>query len=150
MIRFSKKIEYALGALQYLGTHPNDSFSAREISGQLGIPYEFLSKTMQQLARFGLINSNQGVKGGYRLTNPPEKVKFTDILKALDEDSGIVTCFAEDDESCERSSICLIKSPMSLIQSKIDEIIESTTLADIIYNTPFHDSFDNNVLQKMG
>lgn len=149
MIRFSKKIEYALGALQYLGTHPNDSFSAREISEQLDIPYEFLSKTMQQLARFGLVNSNQGVKGGYRLTNPPENIKFTDILKALDEDAGIVTCFAEDDETCKRSSICLIKSPMSLIQSRIDEIIASTTLADIIYGVPFNNNFDNNVLQKM-
>ncbi len=149
MIRFSKKIEYALGALQYLGIHSNDSFSAREISEQLDIPYEFLSKTMQQLARYGIVDSNQGVRGGYRLINSPDSIKFADILKALDEDSGIVTCFAEDDEACERSSICLIKSPMFQIQSKIDEIIASTTLADIIHYAHFNNNFDNNVIQKM-
>ncbi len=142
MIRFSKKIEYALDALNFLGMNPTSSFSAREISERLNIPYEFLSKTMQQLAKKGIVRSISGVKGGYVLSISPENIKFADILGALEEDSYVVECFADGDDCCQRNEVCTIKTPMMVIQSKIDSIILSTTLADILSLTKANKDFN--------
>ncbi|MGB9770965.1 MAG: RrF2 family transcriptional regulator [Candidatus Kapaibacteriota bacterium] len=132
MVRFSKKIEYALGTLQYLGLNPTTSFSARELSEALNIPYEFLSKTLAQLVKSGILNSNQGKKGGYQLAILPREVKFSQVLEALGEPLNVVECATSDDEICSRSNICLIKTPMFQLQAKLNEIIGSMTLEDLI------------------
>lgn len=132
MVRFSKKIEYALGTLQFLGMNPNESFSARELSQILSIPYEFLSKTLAKLAKSNILSSNHGIKGGYQLIVDPKELKFSQILEALDEPFTVVECVEGDENSCQRSDICLIKTPMFQLQSKINELIGSTTLADLL------------------
>lgn len=132
MVRFSKKIEYALGTLQFLGLNPNESFSARELSQILNIPYEFLSKTLAKLAKSNILSSNHGIKGGYQLIVDPKELKFSQILEALDEPISVVECAEGDESICERSSICLIKTPMFQLQSKINDLIGSTTLADLL------------------
>lgn len=132
MVRFSKKIEYALGTLQFLGLNPSESYSARELSEALSIPYEFLSKTLAKLAKSKILISNQGIKGGYQLGVPPKELKFSQILEALDETVNVVECVAGDEEICQRSSICLIKTPMFELQTKINELIGSTTLEDLL------------------
>ncbi|MCX7908281.1 MAG: Rrf2 family transcriptional regulator [Ignavibacteria bacterium] len=132
MVRFSKKIEYALGTLQFLGMNPNEFYSARELSEILNIPYEFLSKTLAKLAKSKILNSNFGTKGGYQLSVNPKELKFSQILSALDEPINVVECVYGDEDICERSSICMIKTPMFQLQSKINELISSTTLEDLL------------------
>lgn len=139
MVRFSKKLEYALFALQFLGENPDESFSAREISQVLNIPYEFLSKTLQQLARKGLVASNQGIKGGYKLNRQPKEIKLKNVIESLDENVSIVTCFSNESEECRLINFCMIRSPMRFIQDKIDSVIASITLQDLFnYNYEFN------------
>ncbi len=149
MIKFSKKIEYALGTLQYLGLHPKSSFSAKELANTLNIPYEFLSKTLAQLAKSNILISNQGMKGGYQLAVLPKDLKFSQILEALNEPINVVECASGDEEICERSNICLIKSPMFQLQMKINELIGSTTLEDLLKLIK-EDSQNQNVKQVVG
>lgn len=132
MVRFSKKIEYALGTLQYLGLNPKESFSARELSETLNIPYEFLSKTLAKLVKSKILISNQGMKGGYQLAISPKELKFSHILEALGETINVVECVTGDEDICQRSSVCLIKTPMFELQAKINELIGSTTLEDLM------------------
>lgn len=143
MVRFSKKIEYALGTLQFLGLNPESSYSARELSEILSIPYEFLSKTLAQLAKSKILNSNLGIKGGYQLAISPNELKFSQILDALGEQINVVECLSGDEEICERSSICMIKSPMYSLQNKINELIGSTTLQDLLNTYLFNHKIEN-------
>ncbi|MGQ9818511.1 MAG: RrF2 family transcriptional regulator [Candidatus Kapaibacteriales bacterium] len=138
MIKFSKKLEYALIALQFLGENSEDSFSAREISQILNIPYEFLSKTLQQLSKKGILSSNQGIKGGYKLNYDPKDLKLNNILDSLDENVSIVTCFSDDVGECRLINFCNIRSPMKFIQDKIDNVIAEITLEDLFnYNREY-------------
>lgn len=138
MIKFSKKLEYALFALQFLSENPEDSFSAREISQVLNIPYEFLSKTLQQLSKKGVLVSNHGIKGGYKLNYEPKDLKLSYILNSLDENVSVVACFSDDAEECRLINFCVIRSPMKLIQKRIDEVIAEITLEDLFkYNREY-------------
>lgn len=135
MIKFSKKLEYALFALQFLSENPEDSFSAREMSQVLNIPYEFLSKTLQQLSKKGVLVSNQGIKGGYKLNYEPKELKLSYIFNSLDENVSVVACFSDDAEECRLINSCGIRSPMKFIQERIDKVIAEITLEDLFnYN----------------
>lgn len=130
MVKFSKKIEYALVALHYMSNNPETYYSARELSETLNIPYEFLSKTLAKLAKSEILISNLGAKGGYKLNKHPKKITFYQIFASLEEPLNVVECITSEDEVCQRSSICTIKSPMFQLQNKINELIGSMTLED--------------------
>ncbi len=130
MVKFSKKIEYALVALHYLSNNPEAYFSARELSEILNIPYEFLSKTLAKLAKSEILISNHGAKGGYKLNKSPRKITFYQIFASLEEHLNVVECLSNEDEICQRSAVCTIKTPMFQLQNKINELIGNMTLED--------------------
>ena len=133
MIRFSKKVEYAILALQFLSNKEGGFATAKEMSDTLNVPYEFLSKLLQTLMKKGLIVSNQGVKGGYKLSRPAQEIAVDEVFRALDEDKGVVECYGDHNEhgDCSRKEICNIRTPMGIIQGKINDIFKQTTIANL-------------------
>ncbi len=139
MLRLSKKVEYGLVSLQYLALRNEDLISAKEISINLNISFEFLSKTMQSLMKFGLVKSQQGIRGGYSLTKPPSEITIAEILSALDEKTNIVDCSSSiglEGNLCVRSNGCSIKNPIQKLQDKIDDIFLATTLEELSMESP--------------
>ncbi|MCL5991724.1 MAG: Rrf2 family transcriptional regulator [Bacteroidetes bacterium] len=132
MIKLSKKIEYGILALQYIAIHSDKIISAKEISEQMGIPYEFLSKTLQQLMKKGLIQSQQGIRGGYVLSRKPADLTVKDIIIALEGKSSFLDCFVSSNGLiCDRSPNCSIKDPMEKLQFKVMQVFGTTTIAEI-------------------
>lgn len=132
MFRLSKKIEYAIIAMQYLASKEGELVSAKEMSENLNISFEFLSKTLQALMKSELVESHQGIKGGYALARKSEEITLADIVNSLDEKTGIVECFnTEKFGDCGRTAECTIKDPMSEIQNKINDIFNKTTISEL-------------------
>ncbi|MBI5325984.1 MAG: Rrf2 family transcriptional regulator [Ignavibacteriae bacterium] len=132
MIKLSKKIEYGILALQYIAVHSDKIVSAKEISEQMGIPYEFLSKTLQQLMKKGLIVSQHGIKGGYILGKNANDMTVKDIIIALEGKASFLDCFVSSNGLiCDRSPNCTIKDPMEKLQSKVMQVFNTTTIAEI-------------------
>ncbi len=133
MIKFSRKIEYGILALQYIALNPERVVSAKEISERLGIPFEFLSKTLQQLMKKNLIISQQGLKGGYVLSKKAKDISLMDVINALEGNASIVECFIlKNGLSCERLENCSIRNPMTKIQSKLTKVLNATTLEEVV------------------
>ena len=79
MLKLTKKADYGLIALRHLSTpsngHPGASghgcASAKDIAAAYKIPLPLLSKVLQKLTRSGLLISEQGTNGGYKLARDP-------------------------------------------------------------------------------
>jgi len=48
------------------------------------MPVQFLEQLFSTLRRDGLLTSQRGVKGGYRLARPPEEITVLEVVQALD------------------------------------------------------------------
>lgn len=130
MLKLSKKIEYGIQALQYMANNTGSVISAKEISEQLNIPFDFLSKTLQVLNKNGIILSQQGIKGGYILARDPKSTTIAEIIRALEENASIVDCLETNEENCNRIEYCTIKNPMNKLQEKINLLLNNTTIAE--------------------
>ena len=74
MLKLTKKIEYALIALQHMqGKNHNVITSTKELADNFDLPASLLAKVLQQLAKHEIIEPIQGPSGGYRLKKPLEK-----------------------------------------------------------------------------
>jgi Rrf2 family protein len=133
MFRLSKKVEYGILSMQYLADREGMTVPAKEISANLSLSFEFLSKTMQILMKKNLIISQQGIKGGYTLSKPANMISLNDVVYALDSSPKLVECMDGIDghENCERLDNCSIRSPLVKIQNKIDDLFENTKLSDL-------------------
>jgi Rrf2 family protein len=135
MLRLSKKVEYALLAMQFIVARDGKIVSAKEISENLNISYEFLSKTLQALMKNGLISSTKGVNGGYLLSIDPKNTSISEVFDALDESKSIAKCMIDDEPYiCDRFSDCTLKHPLEKIQKKIEDVFKTTTLFELSNN----------------
>jgi Rrf2 family protein len=132
MFRLSKKVEYAILAMQYMASHKDEILSAKEIAQALDISFEFLSKAMQTLMKEGFVTSIQGIKGGYNLVKTPDKIAIIEILRAFNENIGLVECLSHGIEDCNRTDNCNIKNPMNKLRHRINYIFQKTTIADLM------------------
>ena len=117
-------------ALQHLARR-NEASTVREISDEYSISYDLLAKIMQDLKRDGMIDSYQGVKGGYALMLAPQSISLTRVVGALEGDTGIIDCEASA-TGCERSGNCQIQGPMHKLQATIDHALSSVTVAHLM------------------
>lgn len=132
MFRLSKKVEYGILSMQYLADRERTLVSAKEISDNLELSFEFLAKTLQKLMKQGLISSTKGIKGGYLLAKPSEEITLSEIIEALDSKIFLAECMDDDhSKACARHSNCSIKKPLLLLQNKVTNIFQRTLLSEL-------------------
>ncbi len=131
MLRFSKKVEYALIALVHMSQKDKSKLTtARELSQNYHIPQELMGKVLQQLVKGNFVRSVQGVKGGYSLRKPIGAIKVNQVVDTIDSPIRLVHCLDHDDD-CQQLQDCIIRNPMHIIQKKLELFFENISLKDI-------------------
>ncbi len=134
MLQLSKKVEYGLIALRHMAMNPiGRVFTAKEIALQYDIPYELLAKVLQRLTRAGIINSQQGVHGGYALLRKPNEVHVSSVISIIEDEKPTITeCYAVGADGCSIFDACTIRKPLEKVQRNLNILLENTTLEQII------------------
>jgi Rrf2 family protein len=134
MFKLSKKVEYGLIAVKHMAMGgENTPVSAKEISDKYKIPYDLLSKILQKLKKEEILASVQGTRGGYTLTQKPDKLSLATIFNAIEGSTYILDCGQHDDpESCTIYETCILSSPLKKIQRQINSYFNSTMLSEIV------------------
>jgi Rrf2 family protein len=84
-MRISAKADYAVRAALELASVSDDaSLKAEVIASAQGIPHKFLEGILGDLRRGGLVVSQRGGKGGYRLARPADTIAIADIIRVAD------------------------------------------------------------------
>ncbi len=137
MLKFSKKVEYALISMLYMAERSQGELTtSREISESFNIPQELIGKVLQALAKHGCITSVQGVKGGYQLTRLPGEILLTEILNAVHGPVRVVNCVDDPEEcGCDQFDFCNMRNPMETLQFKLIEFFNSISLRDLHNNS---------------
>ena len=71
-------------AIVELARQEGERVSAERLSRELDLPENYLSKTLHALAREGLLDSNRGPGGGYRLAVPADELPLMRIIEAFE------------------------------------------------------------------
>ncbi len=134
MFKLSKKVEYGLIAVKHMAMLGVETpCSAKEISGTYKIPYDLLSKILQKLKKANILTSVQGINGGYKLCQKPEKLSLSTIFNAIEGSNYILDCGAHTDpDSCTIYETCILSSPLQKIQRNINNYFNVTKLSEIV------------------
>ena len=84
-MRVSAKSDYALRALLELaGRSDGLAVSAEELGRLQDIPHGFLQAILADLRRAGVVMSQRGQSGGWRMAREAEAVTVADVIRAID------------------------------------------------------------------
>ena len=133
-VRLSTSARYSLRALSDLCTCPdNEPVSVSDIASRRNIPVTYLEQLFGKLRRAGILESVRGAQGGYRLARSAKDVTVADILQALGEPVIFGSCQTE--KGCENAVTCPTFNLWRKVKGSVDEILRTTTLADIADET---------------
>lgn len=94
-MRLSATDIYALQALGYLATQPDDFWVASEdVSRATGVARPYLVRILSALTSNGIVTSKKGVGGGYRLSRAANEINLRDVMRAIDGPVAPLSCIS--------------------------------------------------------
>src|SRR5437899_11939703 len=129
MLKLTKKADYGLIALRHLAVDRKGA-SAKDIADAYRVPLPLLSKILQKLAKTGLLVSEQGTHGGYRLARDPHEITALEVIRTIDGPIILTHCFTEHTE-CDQSDLCPVREPLRKVHEGILRLLSSISIADM-------------------
>ena len=83
-MRITAKVDYAVRAAVELAAPPPGPMKGDELARRQGIPAKFLENILADLRRAGIVASQRGAEGGYRLARPAADIRVADIIRAVE------------------------------------------------------------------
>ncbi|MGO9305207.1 MAG: RrF2 family transcriptional regulator [Candidatus Korobacteraceae bacterium] len=138
MLKLTKKADYGLISLRHLALRGTGDFrrgtaSAKDIAEAYRIPLPLLSKVLQKLAKAGLLLSEQGTNGGYRLARDPHDISALEVIRTLDGPIILTHCFTEHAAPvlCDQSSLCPVREPLRKVHEGILKLLAGLSISDL-------------------
>jgi Rrf2 family iron-sulfur cluster assembly transcriptional regulator len=128
---FSKKCELGLQAVLFLSIKKDKMIlNATEISDELKVPKEFVSKVLQILTDSGIVGSKKGKSGGFYLAKRPSQIKLIDIVTAIDGISIFENCVLGF-PGCSNEKPCPVHDKWGKLRDDAYKMLSEETLEQL-------------------
>ena len=139
---FTTQAEYGVRLLVELGRHGSqDPVSLKAIAAAEGLPLAYLERIVALLKKSGLVESQRGAHGGYRLARPADQITMDEAVLALEGVVAPMSCFVDDrgegkavlcSHEADAGHGCATKLLWTRVQGGMVEAMRRTTLAELI------------------
>lgn len=131
----SQTSEYALRAALFIAMQEGDgAVKLDRIAEALAVPRNYLSKTLHLMARAGVLRSERGPSGGFRLQRPPEELTLAEVVGPFEPTRLARACVLGKGE-CSDATPCAAHERWKLVAEPMRAFFGRTTVADVIGGT---------------
>jgi Rrf2 family protein len=136
-VHIPAKVDYGLRALLAL-VAAGAPQTAEHLADAQGLPPRFLGAILAELRRAGLVASQRGAEGGYRLARAANAISLADVIRALDgplaEVRGNRPELTTYDGAAENLQVVWVA-----VRASLRSVLEKISLADVVAgNLPTH------------
>jgi len=139
-MRLPAGVEWAVHALLNLSWAGGDQpVSTATLALGHDHPPAYLNKQLQRLVKAGLLTSEPGVQGGFRLARGLESITLLDVVDAIEGNDGVFRCMeirqcgtiAACHGDVDYSPPCAVKTAMGRAESAWRAALSAQTLAAV-------------------
>ena len=135
MLKVSRLADYAVVVLVKLG-HGTAVRNATSLAGETGVPEPTVAKVLKALCQSGLVTSQRGARGGYRLARALSEVRITDVITAIDGPIALTACVDGETGGCPSEGRCPVRGRWDMVNRAVHAALERITLEEIENTIP--------------
>lgn len=136
-VHIPAKVDYGLRAMLSLAVAGGPQ-TTEQLAEDQALPPRFLGAILAELRRAGLVASQRGADGGYRLARSPSQITCAEVIRVLDGPLAEVRGLRPEATSYVGSAEHL-QDVWVAVRASLRQVLESVTLADVVSgNLPRH------------
>ncbi|UWX58076.1 Rrf2 family transcriptional regulator [Chlorobaculum sp. MV4-Y] len=139
----NKETDYAVRALISLGMKPDGWVSAKAISDEQVIPYQFLRRILQELIRSGLVESKEGAGGGVRLAKEPGLIAVAEVIEIFQGKVQLSECMFRK-QLCSNRANCVLRHEIMRIEKMVNKEFSAVSIGKLIDDLRAVESIDRS------
>ena len=128
MLRLSKLADYAVAVLVRL-SRAEGCQTSPGIAAVTGLPEPTVAKVLKALAGGGLVASQRGARGGYRLARPLPAISVADVIRAIDGPIHLTACVDGHHAGCEAEHSCPCHGQWDPVNEAVLQALSGISLA---------------------
>ncbi len=130
-MRISAKVDYAVRAtIELAATADAGPVRAEQVATAQGIPLNFLENILGELRHAGIVRSQRGPEGGFRLAKPADQVTIADVIRAVEGPLATVRG-GPPEESHYGGAAGELPRVWIAVRKSLREVVENVTVADV-------------------
>ena len=114
----------------------------KDIAKRQGISKKYLEQIVPVLNRAGILLTNRGFQGGYRLARSPESITAGEVLRLTEGSLAPADCVATAVNTCPRKEECATLEVWQGLAKVINDYLDKITLQQILDDQRKLDEFD--------
>jgi Rrf2 family protein len=129
---------HAIRALVQLSCLPTGEYrGAAQVAASIGAPANYLGKLLQVLLRHGVVESQKGPGGGFRLARAARAIRLIDVVEAIEPTACWPDCFLGRPR-CSETTACAVHERWTAVKDGYRAMLSETTIADLTEASPTH------------
>jgi Rrf2 family protein len=130
-VYISARADYATRALLVLAAAGGGPVKGEDLARAQGLPHKFLENTLTTLRHAGVLETQRGADGGYRLARPAAEITIADIMRPLDGPLAEVRG-EKPEEAVYEGAAANLRDVWVAVRAALRDVLETVTLADIV------------------
>lgn len=138
-MRITTWAEYGVICALHLARRESEGpVTGRDIAAQERLPADYVEQILLRLRRADVIRSVRGARGGYMLAKPAAEITIRDVIHASELETFDLHCLSHPvgEDRCSASHSCSIRPVWLMLQQKIDDVLDSVHLSDLLHDEP--------------
>ena len=129
----SRRTDYATRALVALALEQEQRpVKIQELAARTDTPVSILEQVLPQLRSAGVVRSERGPSGGYRLNHAPQDITLERVVRILQGPLAPIACATRSEpEPCTMLAGCALHETWAEVRDATIAILERTTLATL-------------------
>ena len=112
-------------------TQDGEWVGTRTLAEEIGAPKNYLGKLLQTLARQGLVESQKGLGGGFRLALNASSITLMDVVERIDQVERWSQCFLGLPQ-CSSDNPCAVHDKWGEMRDGYLSLLRNTSIADLL------------------
>ena len=129
----TRQTDYATRAVLALALAGDGApFKLRDLADRTSVPSAFLEQIMPQLRLAGVVRSERGPSGGYRLNHDPADISLERVVRVFQGQLAPIACATRSEpEPCPMEVACSLKEVWTEVRDATIAILERVSFADL-------------------
>jgi Rrf2 family protein len=129
----TRRTDYAARAVLALCVaDPDELLNVEDIAQRTAVPISVTKQIMNQMRSSGLVRSERGPSGGYRLNHLPEEITLERVVRLFQGQLAPISCATRHEaEECPMTPGCSMQDVWAEVRDATIAILARTTFADL-------------------